>query len=543
MKKLLPLIVLVLISIAAPAHDSHYENVNLRHWHLENNKTAVEGSFTLYKEGVVYLQDEHGGTISIPFGSLSRDDQQFVQDKIQQIGQLNGETKTQPVMPVGKQGDKDESLPLILGLVMLGMSVVVLNNIDRKRYRLILPVFFAGVCLTILGFGKKYSVMSVAPTNPAFIDSAFTPFKPNVNTFWDTTYFYVESKGIPTTHGMMVGISDHGWQQQVPIPQCYIGTNAWPIPLNPVMSANPIPVDSIHFTRGAIAIAANGVPIFNVHTNTGVDAFLSGQLDNYGGHCGRADDYHYHTAPLHLYAHTSTSLPCAFGLDGFPVYGSVEPDGNSMQVLDSNHGHFYNGLYHYHGTPAAPYMIARMAGVVTEDTTHQLIPQASAQRVRPALTPLNGALITGCTPNLSNNGYTLTYVLNGQTDSIVYFWNANGQYTYRFYTAGNGTFTTQNYNGFTQCLVPTGLSSQGNIEGSFRIYPNPNAGRFTLPLYGKLVGEDIIGLVVFDLKGRKIYESQVYEPVIDLDNVESGVYIVHIKTTSAGFTQKFIIRD
>ena len=135
------------------------------------------------------------------------------------------------------------------------------------------------------------------------------------------------------------------------------------------MSDNPIPVDEIHFTRGAIAVAVNGVPIFNYHTNTGVDSYLDGQLDNYGGHCGRADDYHYHIAPLHLYAYTNSSLPIAYGLDGFPVFGEFEPDGSAMQVLDDNHGHWYNGEYHYHGTSAAPYTIGRMAGVVTEDVS------------------------------------------------------------------------------------------------------------------------------------------------------------------------------
>ena len=113
----------------------------------------------------------------------------------------------------------------------------------------------------------------------------------------------MESHGIPTTHEMMVGISNHGWQQQVPIPQCYIGANSWPIPLNPQFAVNPIPIDSIHFTRGAIAIAVNGVPIFNYHTNTGVDSYLDGQLDAYGGHCNTAFTYEYSKKSLHKWVH------------------------------------------------------------------------------------------------------------------------------------------------------------------------------------------------------------------------------------------------
>ena len=85
-------------------------------------------------------------------------------------------------------------------------------------------------------------------TDPNVIDEAFKPFKPKINTFWDQNYFYVESNGIPD-HTMMKGITS--WQQQVPIPQCYVGTNSWQIPLNPEPSSNPIPVDSQHFLRGA----------------------------------------------------------------------------------------------------------------------------------------------------------------------------------------------------------------------------------------------------------------------------------------------------
>ena len=45
---------------------------------------------------------------------------------------------------------------------------------------------------------------------------------------------------------------------------------------------------------GAIALAVNGMPIFNALNNRGDDAYLAGELDDWGGHAGRADDYHYH---------------------------------------------------------------------------------------------------------------------------------------------------------------------------------------------------------------------------------------------------------
>ena len=255
---------------------------------------------------------------------------------------------------------------------------------------------------------------------------------------------------------MMIGIT--AWQQQVPIPQCYVGTNAWSIPMNPTIAATPVPVNQNHFLRGAIALAVNGIPIFNPYTNTGVDAFLDGQLDQYGGHSGRADDYHYHIAPSVLYNKIPKTSPVAFALDGFAIYGNLEPDGSAQKSLDANHGHYgSDGIYHYHSSAAAPYMIGNMVGTVTEDATMQIIPQAAAKGVRPALTPLKGATITHCHPYPNGNGFKLTYTLNADKDTVDYSWTNNGDYTYKFITPA-GT-TTNNYKGQALCKVTVGNKS------------------------------------------------------------------------------------
>ena len=542
MRSILIILITCLISLSGRAHDIRHDALPLKRWSIQGENRTVQGSFTLCKDGQVYLLDEHRHTLTVPFTSLTDEDQAFVKRKMEWIEQVNQEQPVSGIDGIKAQHD--------INFVMLGIVLVVLFVASypvlvrkQKSFNPLIPVFLFAVILTLFSFGKRVVHTLQFNTSPAFIDSAFTPFKPHVNTFWNANYFYVESKGIPTTHGMMVGISNHGWQQQVPIPQCYIGNNAWPIPLNPVMAANPIPVDSIHFTRGAIAIAANGVPIFNVHTNTGVDSYLDGQLDNYGGHCGRADDYHYHIAPLHLYNHTPSSLPCAFGLDGFPVYGSVEPDGTTVQPLDSNNGHYYGSIYHYHGVSSAPYMIARMAGVVTEDATHQLIPQAAANPVRPALTPLNGALITGCTPNQANNGYTLTYTLSGQTDSIVYWWNMSGLYTFNFYTAGNGTSTTQTYNDFIQCVVPTAVQEQAPLRGTFEVYPNPAKGAFQIALPAGTSPDRISKVMLYDLSGKPVYESNVFSNRIVTSSLLEGVYILQLRMGESGMSRKVFVNN
>ncbi|MEY3852577.1 MAG: hypothetical protein RI910_1557, partial [Verrucomicrobiota bacterium] len=113
---------------------------------------------------------------------------------------------------------------------------------------------------------------------------AFAVFAPKVRVRHDDMFLYVEGDGLPA-HGMMIGIT--AWQQQVPLPQNYTGSNAWRIPLKPVPSKTPASIKD-RFLRGAIAIAANGIPIFNPQNNRGEISADIGELDRWGGHCGRA---------------------------------------------------------------------------------------------------------------------------------------------------------------------------------------------------------------------------------------------------------------
>lgn len=275
------------------------------------------------------------------------------------------------------------------------------------------------------------------------LDAAFAPYKPAVQTRFDDTYYYVSSNGLPN-HNMMVGITS--WQQQVPLPQAYSGTNSWSIPIKPEIAATPISTKT-NFMRGAVAIAVNGIPIFNALNNRGEDAFAIGELDQWGGHCGKGDDYHYHVAPLHLQA-TSGLLPIAFALDGFAVYGAKEPDGSSMQPLDDCHGHALNNRqYHYHGTTTYPYVIGAMKGKVVIDDSkpapeNQVSPQPSARPVRPPLKPLRGAVITYFVET-SPTSRKLIYNINGNEGFVQYQWDGN---IFNFtFTDINGITTTNSY--------------------------------------------------------------------------------------------------
>ena len=533
MKKIF-LIFCLLIALKSVSHTITNSNLVLRNWTIENKKIAA--SFLMFKNGNVYLEDDHGNVTNYPLAELSGQDLSFVMNKARQIEDLNHDI-------VSKENSQKSIFNFNLkfgtiALILLLLTVFILRNNASQKVKYLVPILGVVTLFFLYGFTKKI----FTTTDPIFVNSAFAPFVSTVATNWDNTYFYVQSKGIPN-HTMMVGISNHGWQQQVPVPQCYIGNNHWSIPLNPVLATTPVPVSSSHFLRGAIAIAANGVPIFNYHTNTGVDSFLDGQLDNYGGHCGRADDYHYHTAPMHLYTlgQTTTNLPCAFALDGFAVYGAVEPDGSAMNTLDANHGHNgSNGVYHYHGTATAPYMIGSMVGVVTEDATLQIVPQASAQPVRNGnYTPLNGALITSCVANATNTGYNTAYSLNGTAGYATnYSWNGT-TYTFNYVTPTGST--TTNYNGFAQCLVPLSTIDYG-LENKVALFPNPAKENFQINLDNAFLENDVQNISIIDSKGSLIQKINKFKSVIDIQNLYKGIYFIKIQFSNGQLTKKLIVQ-
>jgi len=272
------------------------------------------------------------------------------------------------------------------------------------------------------------------------MQKSFGAFDHKVKTRSDGNYFYVESDGIPE-HQMMVGI--RAWQQQVPLPKDYTGNNAWRIPLKPVPAGNKLSARN-NFFRGAIALAVNGVPIFNPIKNDGrTDTFLAGELDKWGGHCGRGDDYHYHLPPVHLQSQVGPGMPIAFALDGYPIFGLTEPDGSKVAGLDSLNGHQdAAGNYHYHSTRTYPYLNGGFHGEVRV-AGGQVDPQPRAGGIRPATRPLRGANITDFAGD-PKTGYVVTYVFNGRKAQIRYKSQPDGSATFQ-YVDTNGSTRTETY--------------------------------------------------------------------------------------------------
>lgn len=358
-----------------------------RTWTLADRGAHWHGTFVSAKDGRAMFQRDDGKAVSTAIEQLIESDRKWIANRLAQIERVNQSTPT----------------------------VVLAQNQPRPR-----------------------AEAKAAPESkePPLIHQHFTPFKDSLGLRWGERFYYVESNGLPD-HPMMIGIT--AWQQQVPLPQSYTGNNAWRIPLHPVPAKQPMSART-NFFRGAIALAVNGVPIFNPIKNDGrTDTLLAGELDQWGGHCGRADDYHYHIAPVHLEKIVGEGRPIAYALDGYPIYGYQNENAPDFAPLDRINGHKDTaGNYHYHATKTYPYLNGGFYGEVVE-RDGQVDPQPRAQSPRPALQPLRGAKITGFERSENDQTWRVEYELRGEKRSVSYAIDKGRSVRFTFNDGSGGT--------------------------------------------------------------------------------------------------------
>jgi phosphatidylethanolamine-binding protein (PEBP) family uncharacterized protein len=263
----------------------------------------------------------------------------------------------------------------------------------------------------------------------------------------DTTYAYVGSNGL-ATHAMMNGITASNLQ--VPIAQNFNGANSWKIPLTPSIAASTVTAND-----GPIGVAINGVPIFNPCKQGGCqngDTKVLGELDVCNGHAGRADDYHYHAAPICMMAGQSNTRywdthPIGWALDGFAIFGYFNADGttatrdnvcggNTLPVSNAPSG------YSYHVTDASPYVLSCFRGTPSPDLANQGSKYFPIRK--PPVTPFP---VTAMTLNSdATDGYqvlqfTSAVAFTSTENGVDQYPNTAGTYRIR-YKAVSGTALT-----------------------------------------------------------------------------------------------------
>ena len=79
---------------------------------------------------------------------------------------------------------------------------------------------------------------------------------------------------------------------------------------------------------------------------------------------------------------------------------------------------------------------------------------------------------------------------------------------------------------------------------NFALYPNPNNGRFTINFEADAISP--VEVNVFDLRGRVIYSNtfanqSLFNETIDLNSIQSAVYLLKVKNGNRSVTKKIVI--
>ena len=171
------------------AHDLSLPHTTEQQWTVSGE--SMQGSFLMLKGSQVYLENSNGTISHFPLKSFSIANQQLIAQKNSNILKLN----TREGYSANAIAEKSNFYPFLFLFLSLTFLLIYLQH--KHKYSKIIPVLVCLMIVSFLGFTAKAIRTFQTITNPLSIDSAFTFYKPAVNTFWDSTYFRVESKGIP----------------------------------------------------------------------------------------------------------------------------------------------------------------------------------------------------------------------------------------------------------------------------------------------------------------------------------------------------------
>ncbi|WP_179333908.1 zinc-dependent metalloprotease [Winogradskyella costae] len=131
--------------------------------------------------------------------------------------------------------------------------------------------------------------------------------------------------------------------------------------------------------------------------------------------------------------------------------------------------------------------------------------------------------------------------------SVVDGTNSQGDWVFFIFdNTVNGTDSAINTVTIEVCenSVQPVLSVQDNELDQLSIYPNPNNGTFNIQ-FNPRSGEDV-SVAVYDIRGRSIYAKNFqnggrFEETIQLNNAQSGVYLLTIVDGAQKVTKKIIV--
>lgn len=197
---------------------------------------------------------------------------------------------------------------------------------------------------------------------------------------------------------------------------------------------------------------------------------------------------------------------------------------------------------------------------VTMNITHTWINDLTAVLISPAGTQINlftnpctsddiqnidatfddngVAVVCGTNPGISGT------VMPVQALSGLAGQSSTGTWTLRIRDTFNQDGGSLNSWSLNICTVSPALALNDNTLANFALYPNPNNGRFTINFDADTTNP--VEVKVFDLRGREVYSKtyanqSLFNETIDLEAIQSAVYLLKVKNGNHSVAKKIVI--
>ena len=233
------------------------------------------------------------------------------------------------------------------------------------------PLLLAAAASTMCGGSSDSTITSPSSTTTATsvaLPGAYQRFGGGASVSQDGAQIVIRTTDVPDHPSPYFGTGSANYE--APSPGMQVNPNriasqnlVFRIPSSPsAATASDTPL-------GPIGVAVNGVVLYNQYAAGRAPLTVEIlSFDRFNGHPSGSNQYHYHLEPLWLTASRGQAALIGVLLDGFPVYGTVDTGGQAPRDLDSCNGHvgatedFPQGIYHYHVTPAPPYIAGCFRG-------------------------------------------------------------------------------------------------------------------------------------------------------------------------------------
>lgn len=230
----------------------------------------------------------------------------------------------------------------------------------------------------------------------------------------------------------------------------------------------------------------------------------------------------------------STNIPIAISATGTPTITSTIsiPSGGNISDVNVTMNITHTWINDLTATLTSP------TGTIVQLFSGECNPNASINNIVATFDDSGIAIVCGNNPGISGT------VMPNQALSAFNNSNSSGTWVLTISDSFNQDGGALNSWSLNICTVEPLVSEDFDFN-DFVLYPNPNQGSFTVKFLSNSQNE-LIDIDVYDLRGRSVYKksfsnTETFSQTINLDNVQSGVYLVSIFDGNKKVVKRIIV--